>query len=247
LNKALDSSWLDLTGLKAYYKLDDTPPVGAGGTATDSGPGAFNMSVTTVGALLGTTGVVGGAFEFAGADDTVQKLDVAQDFYITGTLTMMAWIRPSALNIIGTIFTKGGTAATNNFNYNLSQGTNVGGQEGRLDFNFYDGGGWQTWYSSSNCLSVGTWTHVAVTHTFGAGAATKLYCDGVSVAVNTPGAPNNSPTAASNNEPVRIGSDNIPAGSATDEAFAGAVDEISIWTRVLSAAEINTVYQRQKP
>ena len=94
-------------------------------------------------------------------------------------------------------------------------------------------GGWQKFHSQSISLD---WTALAFTHD---GTTGKGYQNGV-LAVSS-----NKPYLPALSGQLRIGT-----GSGTNGPtyfFKGAVDEIRIWNRVLSAAEISSLYTMEKP
>src|SRR4030095_2439569 len=72
---------------------------------------------------------------------------------------------------------------------------------------------------------VGNWTHVALTYD---GAALRLYVNGTVVATQAAAG-----TVEANTKPLRIGG-NVPYG----EFFQGIIDEVRVYNRALSAAEI---------
>jgi hypothetical protein len=76
-------------------------------------------------------------------------------------------------------------------------------------------------------LAVNQWSHVAVT--FGGGTF-KIYVNGTQAATL-----NKTGTMATSTNPLRIGGNTI-----WSEYFAGLIDEVRIYNRVLSAAEIQT-------
>src|SRR5439155_665278 len=76
-------------------------------------------------------------------------------------------------------------------------------------------------------LAVATWTHLAATFD---GATVRLYVNGVQVASQAQTAPLAATTGA-----LQIGADGY-----TGENFAGRIDEVRIYNRALSAAEIQT-------
>ena len=76
-------------------------------------------------------------------------------------------------------------------------------------------------------LLLGAWTHLAVTYD---GASLKLYVNGSQVGSKAQSGP--IPTSTG---PLRIGGNTI-----WGEYFAGLIDEVRVYNRALSAAEIQT-------
>lgn len=83
-------------------------------------------------------------------------------------------------------------------------------------------------------LAIDTWTHIVGTYD---GSTIRIYKNGV-LAASTAQATYNPASLA-----VAIGDD--ISGSATDDRWEGAMDEVKIWNRLLSDAEINTIYSRE--
>jgi hypothetical protein len=76
-------------------------------------------------------------------------------------------------------------------------------------------------------LAANTWTHVAATYD---GATLRLYINGAQVAT----------TSIAGSIAATTGALRIGGNSAWGEYFAGMIDEVRIYSRVLTAAEITT-------
>jgi Concanavalin A-like lectin/glucanases superfamily len=76
-------------------------------------------------------------------------------------------------------------------------------------------------------LALNTWTHIATTYD---GTSQRLYINGVLVATKA-----QTGTIAAGNQPLRIGGNNV-----SGEFFQGLIDEVRVYNRALSAAEITT-------
>ena len=74
-------------------------------------------------------------------------------------------------------------------------------------------------------IALNTWTHLATTYD---GANQRLYINGVLVATKA-----QTGAIAAANQPLRIGGNNV-----SGEFFQGLIDEVRIYNRALSAAEI---------
>jgi hypothetical protein len=86
--------------------------------------------------------------------------------------------------------------------------------------------------SSTTGVPVGGWHHVVATK---AGATSKLYIDGV----DRTGAVANA-TLIDNDETVSIAIDTYPTGGV--ELFAGGIDEVAVYNRALTPAEVLAHY-----
>src|SRR5690606_31936197 len=169
------------------------------------------------------------ALSFDGVNDRV-SLGNPPSLAITGNkITLEAWINPSSWraeswrgNIIN-------TEGNNTTGYMLRCGNN-----GQLSFNIGDGSTWHEVLSSTGALTLNTWQHVAGTYD---GTTMRLYRNGVQIGTSAGafniGNPNNS---------VVIGD----WSNGTGRNFPGKIDEVRIWNRTISAANLashmNTAY-----
>lgn len=245
--KTLHSSWISLTALMLYSKFDEAGATNSVSISDSSSSGLLGTLITSDGALKTTAGKVGNAFSLDGVDDYVTYSDPGASSALDAgpgvSITISAWINPSALPISGLqILTKGGTAASDNVNYSFQTSDGAGANGPFLSFSFFDGASWSVYHTSANALSTGVWQHVAVTFTFG-GSTAVLYVNGAAVAGAWTGTATNVPVQS--NEALWIGGSNAPAGAAVDSPFIGKIDEVSFWKRLLTPAEINLIYQRQ--
>jgi glucose/arabinose dehydrogenase/PKD repeat protein len=198
-------------GLAAAYAMDE----GAGSSLTDhSGNG-------NVGTLLNgpvwTTGRHGGALQFDGTDDRVRIPD-ANSLDLTTAATFEAWVYP--------------TAAPSGWRTILQK---------EVEAYFFCASGGESrpvaggTVNSSCCpqavapaaLAANTWTHVAATYD---GSQLRLYINGAQVASRpTTGA------FAVNALPLWMGGNAVYG-----EHFRGKLDDVRVYGRALSAAEVQT-------
>jgi hypothetical protein len=168
--------------------------------------------------------VRGGALSFDGIDDMVSVAPAAS-LDLTGGLTLQAWVNPGALVGWETLILK--ERGVEDFSYALYAhdggalpgGAAVPGGSLRIS------GAHQT-VRGTSALPLNVWTHVATTFD---GTTQRIFINGVQVAsraqsglVNTSGGQ------------LRIGGNT----SFADEFFQGLVDEVRIYNRALTAAEI---------
>jgi len=200
------------TGLVGYWSFDD----GAGTSATDFS-GKNNAGIL-LGGPTWVDGKRGKALSFDGSDDEVGMNPLS----ISGDVSVTAWI------------------------YLRSYG---GGSRGRIAINQIAGGGFLFYvdnFNTSNGISAaingGTqqivgnvigldrWYHVVFTHN---GANTVFYVNGVQVA-----APANAVTMGLSTNALYIGGQT----GDTLRQFDGLIDDVRIYNRVLSAAEVQALY-----
>jgi lysophospholipase L1-like esterase len=230
-----------------FDQFDDPMPIfptwiATGGTIDTGGtylagamPGQFSVTASAAGdsgPISGVAAVTVSAtaprsryLEFDGLNDYVDIGDSDALDLTGGALTLSAWINPATWGEIeqGRILDHGGGSDdTGGWTFQLwgrSQGLMVqiaGGPE-------FDR------VSDSNAVLLNQWQHVAVT--LDAGTLT-FYVDGIPRGVRT-----GVPTPLPRSSPVRIGM----RATDTRRAFNGAIDEISIWSRALSQAELQAL------
>ena len=200
------------TGLVAAYGFDE----GVGVTITDvSGNGNAG---TIAGATWTPSGKFGTALEFNGVDSLV-SIPASASLNVSAAMTLEAWIYPIA-NQSGwrTVIQREVNAYM--LNASTSEGPLVPGGGGTF------GGVYET-AAAPPPVPVGAWTHLAVTYN---GAMVTMYVNGALVESNAI-----SGSIETNTNPLWIGG-NVPFG----EFFQGRIDEIRVYNRALSQAEIQT-------
>lgn len=199
------------SALVAAYTFNE----GAGTTVTDiSGNGNHG---TISGATWTSSGKFGNALEFNGTNSKVTVPD-STSLRLTTGMTLEAWVYPTtAPKAWRAVIDK------NVDGYYLMASTDAGNRIGT-------GGTWTGGNQNTvgpSALTVNVWTHLAATFD---GAMVRLYVNGVQVASQTQTTPL-APTTGT----LQIGADSYPT-----EFFAGRIDEVRIYNRALSAAEIAT-------
>jgi hypothetical protein len=199
-------------GLVAAYSFDQ----GAGATATDSSGNTLNGSI--VEAAWSTSGKFGGALSFDGVNDIVNVAD-ANALDLTTGMTLEAWVRPSALTNYRTVIMKD---VPGELAYTLyaSRETSRPNAWVRVGAASQDASG-------TAALPLNAWSHLAATYN---GATLNLYVNGTQVASR---AIAGSIQASAN--PLHIGGNAV-----WGEYFAGLIDEVRIYNRALSVAEIQS-------
>ena len=130
-----------------------------------------------------------------------------------------------------------GIIANKNWNSGGNQGWFMGaGGDGRFQWNL--GGGSRMDYDGpAGQINDGTWHHIV--WTLDRDGSTITYID--NVVVNTQGATDGIDLSTPSNMETRIGTDG-EAGATWAAYFPGTIDEVAIWSRVLSADEVDTLY-----
>jgi RHS repeat-associated protein len=198
-------------GLVAAYGFTE----GGGNTLTDlSGNGHTG---TLSGAVWTSAGKFGNALAFNGTDSWVTAAD-SDLLDLTTGMTLMAWVYPTTASGTRDILLKEGPSVDI---YNLY----ARNWQGRPESNVYVSGTNRT--AEGDPLPVNTWTHVAGTYD---GATLRLFLNGIEVASTAVSGP-----IATSTGVLRIGGNSI-----WGEFFQGMIDEVRIYSRALSAAEILT-------
>src|SRR3989338_9393831 len=198
-----------------------------------------NNGTTKGGATINKTDykLGGGAGEFDGSNDLVSTSDFdAMDSQ--GAFTLAAWVKTNTVDANKAIMVKwDGT-----FGHFLQTG---GGGYGDGDDMVFGLDGNKFVYTTGNFISTGVWIHVAATYDSAIAGSTnteyRIYIDGVSRSLTSFAAnPDDLSSTAASTEVFVIGRYSVAAG----RYWNGTIDEVSVWNRTLSEAEIKSIYKR---
>ena len=236
------------TTMVAWYPFDES-----------TGTASANLATGNTGKRIGSptpiAGMVAKGLHFDGINDYVEAPSTivtnigpagtpltCSGSYSTcrGDFSIDAWIRvdPSASGSVLTIVDKRAGSAPAIYGYHLAVY-----QQNRLALQLADGlgsGGFSNYLSPflSPTLTDGQWHHVAVTVSRLSTTGIKWYHNGAAVT------PFSNPTGRQgslvNNSPLRIGT--RTAASPLTGWFQGDIDELEIFNRVLSAAEVKALF-----
>ncbi len=223
----LTETGIDLSGLVAYWSLD------ADG-ATDGTPFPAFPDETLVATLetadardVAAPGKIGTAVDLDGTDDRLVAPD-APAFDISGPLSMTAWINMDRLPMGDDDFGIVGKEEA----YTLEIETDTV----CIDFVvFRVGGGFDELDPTDCALTVGGWHHLAATFD---GTDLVVFQNGVEVGrMAFTGA-----SVALSDLPVLIGHNTFRITRFMD----GRIDEVTIWSRALTGAEVETIERLQR-
>jgi Tfp pilus assembly protein PilX len=195
-----------------HWKLDE----GMGIVASDS---VGNNHGTLTNGPTWTLGKLGAATRFDGVDDSV-PVPHSADLSLTEGITLMAWINSNNLSNFHTVIIKGNSINGGNYRF---------GTDGRkLNFSFQDGAIRQ-FKTSDLKLKTATWYHIAATFD-NANDTVRIYRNGTPV-----GSWSTTRQPTTNTQILNIG------GNQSGEYWNGVLDDVRIYNRALSAAEIAAV------
>ncbi len=216
-----------ITNIVAYWKLDESS-----GNASDSTAGA--RTLTNTGTASYAAGLINNGIDL-GTTNTTKWLNYGTDNLGIdgGAITISGWVNINTQISSGfqTLFAQGSTNTftCNYVEYEYNAGTR------RLDFYREKGAVGTEGPTYNITLTPGTWYHVVYTYD---GTNVRGYVNGSLVA---------GPTAASGSgssvmtNGLGIG-DRFYAGSALGNKISAKLDEVGVWSRALSGAEITSLY-----
>ncbi len=197
-----------------------------------------NLHGTLSGFSATTTviGRIGQALDFDGTNNYVSVPDTTALDFGTGNITMSAWFKAPNENQYRTIVVKRNPSSpftqAGLFICTINSGGTCSASK-KLTGIFYGGSlGSALFVHTTNDVVDGEW-HLATVVRTGAASA-KIYIDGVEVATTVQlaaGTPN-----VNNNNPLMIGNDG------SSHFFSGAIDDVRIYGRALTAIEIERLY-----
>lgn len=206
----------------------------SGTTSADRSGNGNNGTFTGVPTWLSgsnTQNGVGCALSLSGSSQYV-SVGNASSLNITGPITVAAWVRFSGLSS-ETIVSKWGAVASANYSWLLF--ANLWGS-GRVDFLVSgDGTGYVGASSANGAVAVGRWYFIVGVYD---ATSVKLFIDGKLVGSNSTSIPSSLNISST---PVSIGTD-YDNGGAASRFLNGDVDNVSIFSKALTASEIGGLY-----
>ena len=201
----------ELPGLVAAYGFN----AGTGTVTADASANANNGTIS--GATWNATGRFGKALSFNGASDWVTVADAAPLDLTTG-MTLEAWVNPSVLSGWRSTMVK---ESPGGLSYGLYAHDNAPHPAVSVHTTV------DQFAIGTSAIPLNTWTHLAATYD---GTTLRLFVNGVQVG--------SSPLTGSllqSSGVLRIGGNSV-----WGEYFSGLIDEVRIYNRALSQAEIQS-------
>jgi hypothetical protein len=222
--QSLTDSGTSKSNCIAYYNFEQTSGnlINQATTASGFTNGLGTALVgTNSGATQTATGKIGNAWDFDGSNDYVSTPTNSAIPIGTEPCSFNIWVNPDTFTGYNTMFSLG-TGASNQALYVTNDGN---ANDGGIEVHRYGG---TVVTSGSTNMILNAWNMVTLTYT---GSSVLLFLDGVQVGSGTH-------SFGTNDTGIRIGKN-----SHGGEFFGGRLDEFSVWTRVLTPAEITTLYQ----
>jgi hypothetical protein len=180
--------------------------------------GTMNAGVSRVG---GRSAAAGSALQFNGTTGMVSIADSAS-LDLTSAVTISAWVRwGGGADWQSLLLKERGTAAAPGLSYSLYANDPTRTRPA----GFFRLNGVDQSVASTTPLPLNTWTHIAVTY---GGGFMRFYVNGVQVSQVAQAG-----NLTASNNPLRLGGNTL-----WGEFFAGQLDDVRIYNRVLAVGEI---------
>jgi hypothetical protein len=216
------STWVDMDrSVVGYWGMDSYSTSGVYDNSTNKNIGLFNGGMSTSNIVQGARGE---GLSFDGVNDYLNAGN-GKSLNITGQVTISAWVRFDSSTVRSTALYGEMIVVKNNM-YGLARYTN-----NRIGV-YVKGTDWLT--GTRSTWNTGEWYHIVGTADSSTGS---IYINGV---LDRSGSVRWSPAAY--NDSLNIGA---IREYTTQTAFTGAIDEVILFNRTLSAAEVRSLYDSQ--
>jgi prepilin-type N-terminal cleavage/methylation domain-containing protein len=208
-------------GLVGYWPFNEGTGTSAADASGSGNNGSFSGSPTWQ-----TNCKVGVCLNFPSGTHTV-TVPHNSSISLSNSLTITAWIKMNSLPVGSPHPIYKGPAGGTSANYHWYFCGNACGSNNVFRWYAGAGGSWQQISGASPTLSTGTWNLMSITYTTSGG---RLYWNGVAVGSLTA-----SGALGTNTSNLSIGNDGISGADFV-------MDDVRIYNRALSAAEIAAIY-----
>ncbi len=218
-------------GLVGHWTFDG--PTISGTTVTDQSGNGNNG--TLVNGPTKAIGKVGQGMVFSRSLDQYINAGSNTSFDDMDTMTIAAWVKPQTSAFVNTAnFARKGTSDVLGWNLGLWSG-----YSNDVVFNRSFSGTDGFWYTTANPINkADEWYFVVVTYNSNSVSNDpKMYVNGVSIPVTKLGPPTGTPDSDASGDVMIAGR---PDGSRN---FDGSIDDVRIYNRILSAAEVEQLYR----
>ena len=209
-----------IDGTFVHWKLDET----SGAVAGDDSANDYDGTLINMNDSDWVGGNTGNALEFDGANDHVVVDNICAAM-ANGDVTVSAWVKAPAVN----------TAHQFIISINTVNGAGnkvlLGTQGGSATLSMYESG----WHDTATTVIDNTWHHIAYVLEDSSNTMT-IYVDGSSVSSFT------SSASISTSDVFSLGQE-YDTGMATGDFYSGQLDDVRVYDRALSPAEITVLAQ----
>ncbi len=215
--------------LVGFWKLDESSTGTCSGGLDSCDASGNNYHGDWINNATNTTGKFNNAITVDGTGDYVQisesDSDGALDHSNGDTITVSAWIKPTAL-----------PPADNWDTYVGKNGADDGwflqlDETGNIEWFIWNNPGWAAFVTTTQPITVGEWNQVTISQTLGTGSSLKIYVNGIEQPFSQSGTANLYPDL--NNYAVSIG-----GNSDGSEEANGAIDDVRIYSSILTAKQV---------
>ena len=221
-------STIDSTSLVSYWPFEHTniqdTSIVTDKISLNNNNGTYNDSVS-VNKIQ--TGIIGNAIEFDGVDDYIQVPNDAS-LEITSNITLSAWVKltGNAQANDSRIISKGNSTTNDDYALRISDKNGV-------SCRIRNAGGVTVTLDSGGKLTLGKWHHVGCTYD---GSRIRVYLNGKEV-----GNVSQTGLIGTSGQDLFLGSH---GATPTGRRLEGLLDEVNIWSRVLSEDDMMALYKR---
>lgn len=231
---AMIPPWPDVTnGLVGHWKLDETSGTTAADSSGNGNDGTLQNGMDA--ANDSSSGAVGTSLAFDGIDDNIAIANESNfDFERTDPFSISVWINRTSNADEDDIIEKVDISGYRGYGLWMD----VGANEVTVSLTNNAGSNQINMETSGANITPQEWHHVLMTYDGSSSASgVTVYVDGVAATLNT--YLDNLTATMLNNNPVLIGTD-FDSGGCCE--FNGKIDDVRIYDRALSAAEIQELY-----
>jgi hypothetical protein len=212
----------------AWWSLDETS-----GTVADDITGSNSVG-THLGSPVSVLGKVDGALSFNGATDYVEIADHPDLNFGTGDFSIDAWVKTNISTGTRTVADKRSGTNFNPLGYSLYIYNGYVGLQLADKSGFYN---YNNNLDTSTSIANGQWHHIAVTVDRDDFRGLKFYIDGVLESTKNPMPYNGS---LNNSSVFRIACQSYVVDP--DYMFNGVIDELELFDRVITPAEVRAIW-----
>jgi len=240
LTAALAAAQIPTSGLVARYLFS--------GNANDTGPNLLHASVFGASLTTDRFGAANSAYLFDGTNDYLEIADHSLlSIPTTGAFSISVWMRPDVLTFpdeegSGYVHWLGkGTPGQHEYALRMYGLDNTDGRENRTSaYVFSSAGGLGAGSYVQEAVTTGDWIHYVATFDMSADEI-RWYKNGVLKDTDTFLTGPFAVTPANGTAPLRIGTRNFTS------YFQGALDDVLIYDRALTASEIQQIHAVPEP